>query len=241
MLTKKERKKITDLIDEGKSNYKIGKETNHSPNTIQRIHEEHYHELEKKQTQREEGCSDRPIDLIRGFIANLDTLIQTGKLNEKEKMVWEKRLKQLREIIRVEVDDRIAAERADEKEKTDKEWKIFVEENYVEKEVVTGFKSEIRKKEEMIKKLEDYINTRFEKDVGLYIRQFDYEREGFNAEKTSLYTDVIPGVKQQLSDSTKLFFAAVEKQKANEMREKQLDEREDKIKKREDELKTNNK
>jgi hypothetical protein len=75
--------------------------------------------------------------------------------------------------------------------------------------------------------------------VGQDIRQFTYEREMFNVEKTSLYSDVIPEVKRQFSDSNKLFFAAVEKQKANEMREKQLDEREEKIRKREDELETN--
>jgi hypothetical protein len=154
--------------------------------------------------------------------------------------VWEKRLEQLREIIRVEVDDRIAVERADEKEKRDQEWNIFVEQNYVKKEVVTSHESEIRKRDETIKELQDYINYRLEKDVGNDVRQFNYVRETFNAEKNSLYSDVIPEVKQQLSYSNNLYFAAVEKQKANEMREKQLDEREEKIKKREDELKTNN-
>jgi len=240
MLTKKERKKITDLIDQGKSDYKIGKETGHSPNTIHLIREEYSSELEKKQRQRENGCSDNPIDMIKGFIADLDTLIQTGRLNDKEKKVWEKRLEQLREIIRVEVDDRIAVERADEKKKRDQEWNIFVEQNYVKKEVVTSHERKIRKREETIKELENYINTRLEKDVRQDIRQLTYERETFSAEKTSLYSDVIPEVKQQLSYSNKLFFAAVEKQDANEMHGKQLDEREEKIKKREEELKTNN-
>ncbi|VVB61841.1 Uncharacterised protein [uncultured archaeon] len=237
MLTKKERKKITDLIDQGKSDYKIGKETGHSPNTIHLIREEYSSELEKKQRQREDGCSDNPIDMIKGFITDLDTLIQTGRLNDKENKVWEKRLEQLREIIRVEVDDRIPVERADEKKKRDQEWNIFVEQYYVNKE---GATNEIRKRDETIKEQENYMKTRFEKDVEQDIRQLTYEREIFSAEKTSLYLDVYPEVKREISDSYKFFFAAVEKQTANELREKQLDEREEKIKKREDELKTNN-
>lgn len=240
MLTKKERKKICNLIDQGKSDYKIGKETGHSPNTIHLIREEYSSELEKKQRPRENGCSDNPIDLIKGFTTDLDIVIQTGRLNAKEKKVWEKRLEQLREIIRVEVDDRIAVKRADEKKKSDQEWNIFVEQNYVKKEIVTSYERMIRGRDETIKELENYINTRLEKDVGRDIRQITDVREAFNAEKASFYSDVIPGVKQQLSESNKLFFAAVEKQKANEIREKQLDEREEKIKKREDNLKINN-
>jgi uncharacterized coiled-coil DUF342 family protein len=126
MLDEKEIKIVTELIRQGKSNYRIGKERKHSPNTINDIREA-LKKTKEKQKQGENILFNSPIDKTRGIIADLDTLIQTKQLNDRDRKKWEKRIEQLREILRDEVDDRIAEERVDAVKKRDQEWNKFVE------------------------------------------------------------------------------------------------------------------
>jgi len=282
MLDEKEIKIVTELIKQGKSNYRIGKERKHSPNTINDIREV-LKKTKEKQIQRENILFDSPIDKTRGIIADLDTLIQTKQLNDRDKKEWEKRTEKLKEILREEADDRIPKESADAVEKTNQQWNKIVEQNYLKKEVATDLESTIQEKdvtiislrktiggkeEEILKnqsyiskltsyiqqkvnqiqdlsnenkvlkdenwELNKYIENRLDHDVGLFLEQFRYEQEKFNAEKTGFTTFV----ENQRKNLDALFIEADEKQTALEVREKHLSEREEKIQKREDELNT---
>jgi DNA repair exonuclease SbcCD ATPase subunit len=83
--------------------------------------------------------------------------------------------------------------------------------------------------------LNKYIENRDDHDVGLFLEQFRYEQEKFNAEKTGFNTFV----EDQQKNLDALFIEADGKQTALEVREKHLAEREEKIQKREDELDSN--
>ncbi|KYK22020.1 hypothetical protein AYK25_07600 [Thermoplasmatales archaeon SM1-50] len=241
MLSDKERKKIINLIKQGKTNYRISKETVHSVNTIQHIREE-LEENEKKQTQIEEACFNSPIEATRGFIAQLEKFIQMKKFSDKEKKEWGERLEQLREIIQEEVDDRINIEREDAVKKRDQDWNKLLEQSYIKKEAATNLENLIHERDTIIKNLkttieekDHFIDTRLEKDVIRYQKHLSKVQKVFDAEKTRFTKDA----EIQYSYVNNLFFAAVEKQEANKTREKQLDEREEKIKKQEVELETN--
>jgi len=161
MLDKKEIKKVTELIEEGKSNYQIGKELNHSPNTIKHIREKNK-KNEERQTQGEDVPYTNPIDKTRRIIAFLETFIQTEQLNDRDKKQLERLLEKLKEIIRVEVDDRISSERADAVEKRDQEWKKDIEQNYVKKEVARGLESTIQEKDATMLNLRKTIGEKNE-------------------------------------------------------------------------------
>lgn len=149
MLDKKEIKEIEDEIRKGKSDYRIGKERHRSPNTIGRIRAEML-ETEPRQTQENDVPYHSPIEKIRGIISDLTVLIQTEALNDRERKQLERLLEKLKEIIRVEVDERISSERADTVEKRDQEWKKYVEQNYVKKEVATSLEITIQAKDATI-------------------------------------------------------------------------------------------
>jgi len=146
MLQENEINKIIGLIKQKKTNYRIWKETGYSVNTIDKIRKNREN-TETTQTQEKDIPYINPIDKTRRMIANLETFIQTEQLNDRERKQLEKLLEKLKEIIRVEVDDRILLERADAVGKRDQEWIKIVEQNYVKKEVATGLKSTIRERE----------------------------------------------------------------------------------------------
>jgi uncharacterized protein (DUF3084 family) len=161
MLDKEEIKKITELIEHGKTNYRIGKELNHSANTINDIRVANK-KSEGRQTQGEDVGFNSPLDKIQGIIADFDTLIQTKQLNDRDRKEWEKRTEKLKEILRVEVDDRIAKERADAVEKRDQEWNKFLEQSYVKKEVATNLESTIQERDATILNLTKTIGEKDE-------------------------------------------------------------------------------
>ena len=261
MLNKEEVEKINELIDQGKSNYQINKETNYAINTVDKVRKRR-EKTGKKQTQGGDAHSDSSIDKLRGIKAELENHIRKRQLNDREREECGKLLGKLTEILRVEVDDRIEKERSDAVEKKYQEWNTFLEQSYIKKEVETNLKSTIQERDANIQNLrekivkkdneltrsmdwnqhmqkvirnlkeenaeqKDYIENRLEKDVVRDQKQIEYAREALNAEKTRFTT----GLETQLSNLETLFFENEEKRKANEMREKQLDESDEKIKK----------
>jgi hypothetical protein len=268
MLEKNEVEKIKELIQQGKSNYRIGKEIGCSPNTANNIRKT-VEKTEKKQTQGVDVRFNSPIDGIKGIVTEIENLLETEKLSEREKKEWGEREKRLKEIIRIEVDERIAKERADAIEKTDQEWNVSLEQSYVKKEVETNLKITIQEIDATILNLRKIIE---EKDAMLtrytrYIQQQQNKMENLenvNLEQNNyienrLEKDVIIDQKQidyaretlntektrftidvntQLSNLEILLNKIDEMRKANETWEKHLNEREEKIKKREDELET---
>jgi hypothetical protein len=154
MLQENEIKKILGLIKQRKTNYRIWKETGYSVNTIDTIRK-NSENTETTQIQEEDVPYTNPIDKTRGIIADIDSLIQTGQLDDKDRKIWKKRAEQIREILKVEADDRISSERADAVEKRDQEWKKDVEQNYVKKDVVTGLEGKIQERDTSITRLRD--------------------------------------------------------------------------------------
>ncbi|KYK25177.1 hypothetical protein AYK25_05435 [Thermoplasmatales archaeon SM1-50] len=147
MLDDKERKKIKDLIKQGKSNYRIGKERKHSPNTINNIRES-MGKTRQEHTQGEDVTVDNSIHSVHQIINEIDALIQAKQLGDKERREWEKRGEQLREMIKDEVDFRISLERLDAEKKRDEYWEKYIQQNYVKKEKMTALES-INKEKEM--------------------------------------------------------------------------------------------
>jgi hypothetical protein len=118
--------------------------------------------IEKNQIQEEnEFYSTNAIDKIREFMAILENFLQKEQIKIGARKELEEILKKVREILRVEVDERISSERADAVEKRDLEWNQTIEQNYVKKEMETELKKRIQSDEAIIKRL---MNENAEKD-----------------------------------------------------------------------------
>ena len=154
MLNEKEINKIEQLIKQGKSNYRIWKETGYSPNTVKPIREK-MEKTKQQQIPGEDALVKNPIETVQKIISDIDMLIQTKLLDKKEEKKWRKRVDELREIQRVEIEDRISKEREDAGLQIDEQWKKHIEQNYVEKDVVTGLEGEIQVRNTSITHLKD--------------------------------------------------------------------------------------
>lgn len=178
MLDKKEIKKIIDLIKQGESNYRIWKITGHSVNTIDQIRK-NIENIEKQIIEEEEQFNS-PIDKTIGITKDIDTLIQTGQLNAKESKKWEKRAEQLREILKVETDDRISKERTEIVKEKDQEWANHIKQNYVKKEIATNLEKKIESMDTTIKQLRNENQEKdriHEKDQTAIMYHLSIERE----------------------------------------------------------------
>ena len=78
MLDDNEIDKIKKYIDQGKSDYKIGILTGHSPNTVKRIRRE-YKKTKINQKKDEKMIFNSPIDQVRETIKNLKNTKQKKK------------------------------------------------------------------------------------------------------------------------------------------------------------------
>jgi hypothetical protein len=163
MLDDKEIDKIKALIEEGKTNYRIWKLTGHSPNTVKHIREK-MEKTKQQQIPAEDVLVKNPIEIVQKITSDIDTLIQRKHLDEKEEKKWRKRVDELREIQKVEIEDRIPKEREDAGLQRDEQWKKHIEQNYVKKDEVTGLEGKIQERDTSITRLRDE-NT--EKDKGL--------------------------------------------------------------------------
>jgi hypothetical protein len=152
MLHEEEINKIKQLITQGKSNYRIWQLTGHSPNTVKGIREE-MEKTGQEQIHGEERIVKNPTDITKGIIKEIDVLIEKKQLEDSQEKKWEKRTEKLREIIKVEVDDRIPKEIANAVLQRDEDWRRHIEPNYVKKEVVTNLKTTIQEKESTITNL----------------------------------------------------------------------------------------
>jgi len=161
MLGDEEIVKIKKLIDEGKTDYMIGKLLNHSPNTIKNVRGTYQYTGESV-TQGEEIHLKNPIDQTRKLADDIDNLIYTGNLRAGEKKKQEKQLKNIRDILREEVDEKLSEVEASTVEKQNKIWNIFLSQNYVKKEDVTNLNNIIFENNTTINNLRNSIS---EKDI----------------------------------------------------------------------------
>ena len=76
--------KIKRMIDEGKSDYLIGKLLKHSPNTIKKVRIK-YQNSEKIMSPLDEIYFINPIDQIRELPDIINNIVKMGKLRAEEK------------------------------------------------------------------------------------------------------------------------------------------------------------
>ena len=161
MLRDEEIVKIKKLIDKGKTDYMIGKLLNHSPNTIKDVRGTYQYTGESV-TQGEEIHLKNPIDQTRKLADDIDNLIKRGNLRAEDKKKWEKQLKNIRDILREEADEKLSEVEASTVEKQNQLWNIFLSQNYVKKEDVTNLNNIIFENNTTINNLR---NSSCEKDI----------------------------------------------------------------------------
>ena len=159
MIDDEETDKIKKLISSGKSDYKIGKELGHSPNTVKKIREK-YKISKVGQENIGEMHFKNPIDNVRDMIKIIRNIVEMEDLKAEERKKWEKLLEKLQEIVRVQVDNRINDERADAVEENNVKWRNLIEQGYVKKGVVTDLKNAINMRDNTIARLNYTIDQR---------------------------------------------------------------------------------
>ena len=213
MLSKKDKDEILRLRHEEDLTYKaIHEKTNFSINKIMnvckgKVEESQKEEAEEKETeesqkeeaeeketeesQKEEAKKqevhfDDPIEQVRAIPKAIDNLIEKEQLKEGDRVEWEKRIEDVRDILRIEVDERIAGERKDAIDKRDEEWREHLKKNYEKKEVAIDLRSILEEKNTTIKALTETIE---EKDN--LITDIKAENTNLNNEKTGLNNENI--------------------------------------------------
>jgi len=104
------------------------------------------------------------IDASRKIMDNIQTLIVNGNLQEGDRREWEKRLGDLQEVIRVEVEYKIAEERRDAANSRDIEWQDHIDQGYVAKEVAEDLENNVTSLNATIEQLRNVI---VQKDAAL--------------------------------------------------------------------------
>jgi len=184
MLTKKDKERIIELREQGHSYKSINKETGFALQTISNVLKEHEErklgEMEQKnreskgvkECQIKEGVVsfDSTIEGVRELSVTIDNIIKKGQLKADDRREWERRNEELQNLLKVEVDERIAAERADAVATRDEEWREFLKQNYVEKKVATDLDNTNKSKDVTIKSLQ---NTVTEKATLLTNKQYE--------------------------------------------------------------------
>jgi hypothetical protein len=171
VLTKEDKEKIIQMKREGYSYDKIHNELGFAPDTIRKVWKEEelriIKEGEEKRSDNKkvkEGqilggiiSFDSPIDEIKELAVNLDNLVKKGKLKIEDQKIWEKRIEDLRELIRMEVDNCIALERADAVKIRDDRWRETLDQHYVKKNVAADLDNTIKARDAIIAGLRNEI------------------------------------------------------------------------------------
>jgi len=160
MLSDEDIKKIRELINRGYKDYTIGKMLGHSPNTIINYRKEINKTKIKDNATGEETQFDDPIEEVRRILHNIDNLIKNEHLKAGENKKWEKRRDELKEMLRIEADDKIVIARANAIEERDNVWNKHVENKYVQKEVVIDLNNKLIAREATIENLKYEIDQK---------------------------------------------------------------------------------
>jgi len=168
MLSKEDKYKIVKLRSHDFSYQKIHEKLGFSVDTVMKVckaeEERKIKEMEggqeTSQTHKEAVSFDNSIDEFRKILGNIDDIIKKRQLKDEDMREWEKRKEDLQEMMRVEVDDRIDKERADAVEARNGEWRKWLEQNYVKKEVVTDLDKTIKTRDATILDLRNAIEEK---------------------------------------------------------------------------------
>jgi hypothetical protein len=171
MLTQEDKDWILELRAQGYSYQKIHEITGFSISTIMKVcreaKEKKLKELKEEKSKKIKESKPQTIvvpfssaiDEAREISNAMDCLVKSEKLKGEELRVWSRRNEDMKKFIRVEVDDRITGERAEAVAIRDEEWRRHLEDNYVHKDVVTGFENTITNFRNTIQKKDVEINN----------------------------------------------------------------------------------
>ena len=222
MLTKKDKERIIELREQGYSYKSINKETGFALQTISNVLKEEVEkkakELTKGKNQQAEGGNnfsdvvslDSTEEGVREFLVNIANLIKKGQLKESFRKELEKYYEELQNLLRMEVDDRIAAERADAVATRDIQWGNILEQNYVDKIVVTDLENTIKSRDatndalrnEIVQKDNLFSNKQYEisqlidshqmeiEDLKNKIRNLSWEKQGLVEENWNMHNTI---------------------------------------------------
>jgi len=172
MLTQEDKNKIMELRSKNFSYQAIRDRLGFAIDTIMRVYNEEKERKAKTLVVGKSGKADESqtqtgavsfyssIQKIREISSDIDNVIKNGQLKTEDRREWEKRKKDLLELLRVEVDDRIAEEIAAAVEKIYEELKEFYEQNYVKKEAVTDQKNMVKARDDTIESLNYKIDQK---------------------------------------------------------------------------------
>ncbi|UCF13743.1 MAG: hypothetical protein JSW06_05675 [Thermoplasmatales archaeon] len=161
MLNQEDKDKIIEMRKQGYSLQAIHDKTGFAIETIRKVLREYEEKKSKKfeedQIQTRVVPFDSTIEGVRELSVTIDNLIKTGQLKEADRREWERRLEELRFLMKVEADGRIPAERADAVVKRDEEWREVIAQDYVEKGVAINLENTINSKDVTIDQLRNEI------------------------------------------------------------------------------------
>ncbi len=164
MITKLNEKQILILRSQNHSYQKIHDKLGFSVDTIMKICKKgKNNNIENENIQVELSDSMDSIDKIRKIYSDIDDLINSGKLNAREFKKWEKRLKGIREIRRIDVDERIDEEKIKVIRKKDEEFNREIENNYIKKTIVNELENTLKEKDIIIETQRSEIKVNHEK------------------------------------------------------------------------------
>jgi len=182
---------------------------------------------------------DSPIDETREIMDNIQTLINNGNLQEGDRREWEKRLGDLQELIRIEVDERVAEERRDAIAVRDVEWRDHIDQGYVPKEVAEGLENTVTSQDATTEQLRNVIA---QKDAALVNMQNEMLHlkeshqmaiDGLNGQNNNYYWEIQRLVgensnKQNIIQNYQYYYNQREQELLN--RDRNLDQKEIKLK-----------
>lgn len=159
ILSERKQEQIWQLFEGGEDISEIARKVNVDRKTVRTY-------LDKKYTTHEttgkgqEVHFDDPIEEIRAIPKTIDNIIKTEHLKADDRAEWEKRIEDIREILRIEVDDRIEGEREDTTKEENEIWQRCLKENYVKKEAATNLRNTLEEKDTTIKGLTKTIEEK---------------------------------------------------------------------------------
>ena len=212
MLTKQDKSKIIELRSQGFSYQAIHDKLGFAVDTIMRVcnenEEKKAKELdEEKSGNAEEGqikkeiMSHESVILDRKIENYIDNAIKSERLKDVDTKKWEKRMENIRTILDEKVDDvRTAAV-----ETRDEEWKDFIKQKYVKKEVVINLNNKIQSKDLEIRNIKIAINERDnilsekQSEISQIKASHYFEKINLKGQKEDLLLENI-GLKEEIRD-----------------------------------------
>jgi hypothetical protein len=187
--------------------------------------------VKEGQIRKEMVSFDSTIEGVRELSKTIDNLIKKGQLKAEERREWERRYEKLQNLLKVEVDERIAAERADAEATRDKVWKNLLKKNYVEKKVATDLDNTNKLKDATIKSLKNTVteNNTLLKNKQDEISQLKYYHQLEKEELKNQIKNLIREKQGLTEENWKKYYIIQNYSNTSEEREQEYQKRESEL------------